>query len=429
MNDRRSAIAHTPDDMPAGTPDPATGSSNETTGGPARGEFLYFIVLVAATAIGPMSLHIYLPSLPAIQHYFAVSAGVAQLGFSLSLAAIAIATLAYGPLSDRYGRRPVLLVGLGLFLFGSAMCALAPSIGVLNIGRLLQAAGGAAGMTLTRAIVRDLYGREKAASVIGYLMVGMVLAPMFSPAIGGVLNDVFNWRANFAFVTLVGMIVTAAVFVRLQETNTKPASFEGVRAMLASFGYLIRKPMFRGFTFHGAFSIAMFFSILAGAPYVVVTVMGRPATEYGLYFIILPFAFMVGSLVAARISQRVGIERMVIGGATIAFIGSLLVLMSLAVWEWTPLALFAPAGLAAFGNGLSLPSSQAGALSVEPRLAGTASGLSGFLQMATAAAAAQIVGMIQNGTPYPTVGMMVAGSALALIAIVVPVWRARLVVV
>lgn len=410
-------------------PSPAEAPAQEPTGGPAAGpapkEFLFFVVLIAATAIGPMSLHIYLPSLPGIQSYFAVSAGVVQLGFSLSLVAIAVATLIYGPLSDRYGRRPVLLGGLGMFLVGSAMCALAPNIWVVNFGRLLQAAGGAAGMVLTRAIVRDLYAREKAASVLGYLTMGFVLAPMVSPAIGGVLNDTVGWRANFALVAVVGLIVTAAVALRLMETNARPIAYEGVRSMLASFALLWRMPMFRGYALFGAFSMAMFFSFLAGAPYVVVKVMGRPAAEYGFYFILLPLAFMTGSLVAARISQRVGVERMVVGGATVAVIGSLMVIASVTLWEWTPVAMFAPAAISAFGNGLSLPNAQAGAMSVEPRLAGTAAGFSGFLQMGTAAAAAQLVGMIQNGTPYPTIGIMAAGSLIAFIAIAAPVWRAR----
>lgn len=404
---------------------PAGVRAPESTGGRAPGEFVFFVVLVAATAIGPMSLQIYLPSLPAIQGYFAVSSGVAQLGFSLSLVAIAVATLIYGPVSDRYGRRPVLLVGLAIFLVGSTICAVAPNIWVVNFGRLFQAAGGAAGIVLTRAIVRDLYAREKAASVLGYLTMGFVVAPMVSPAIGGIINDAVGWRANFALVAVVGLIVTIAVAMRLTETNAKPIAYEGMRSMLASFVDLWRMPMFRGYSLFGAFSLAMFMSFLAGAPYVVVKVMGRPATEYGFYFILLPLAFMGGNLVAARISERVGVERMVVGGAVVAVIGTLMVIASVTLWEWTPLAMFAPATIAVFGNGLSMPNAQAGAISVEPRLAGTASGLSGFLQMAMAALAAQFVGMIQDGTPYPTVGVMGAVSILALVSIAVPAWRQR----
>ena len=165
----------------------------------------FMALLAAMSALAPMSLQIFVPALPAIQAHFAVSPGTAQLALSLSILANAIAALSYGPLSDRFGRRPVVLAGLVMFIAGSVLCALAPTIGVLIVGRIVQSGGGAAGMVIARAIVRDLYAREQAASMIAYLTMAMVVAPMLAPSVGALLLDLFDWRAIFVAVTGVGL--------------------------------------------------------------------------------------------------------------------------------------------------------------------------------------------------------------------------------
>ena len=166
--------------------------------------FRLIAVLVVATAIGPFAMQIYLPALPAIQAGFGVSAGTAQLAFSLSAFSIAISTLFYGPISDRVGRRPALIGGLIVFLAGSAMCAIAPTITILIVGRIVQAAGGSAGLVLTRAIVRDRFGLERSASLLAYITLAMVAAPMLAPALGGLLADVAGWRAIFGLGLVLG---------------------------------------------------------------------------------------------------------------------------------------------------------------------------------------------------------------------------------
>lgn len=391
----------------------------------AAGSTLFLALLVAVTALGPLSMQIFVPSLPAIQDDFGVAAGTAQLALSLSVFAIAVAMLGYGPLADRLGRRPAMIGGAAVFLIGSALCALAPTVPVLIVGRIIQAAGGAAGMVLARAMVRDLYDRDDSARVIAYLTMAMVVAPMVAPAIGGVLNDLFGWRAIFVFTGAVGVVVAVLVLARLPETRT--GSGRGFNP-LAGFGRLLRSPLFYGYALNSAFSIAIFFTFIAGMPYVMVRVLGRPATEYGLWFIVVSAAFMAGNFVTARIGHRFGVDRMIVIGSVLGLLGTLIAAGLVAAGIWTPGALFLPASLFAFANGLAQPNAMAAAVSVHPEIAGAAAGLSGFLQMATAAVASQTIGALQDGTPYPVVVQMVTMAALALAAIGLPLWlggRAR----
>ncbi|MEJ2119906.1 MAG: multidrug effflux MFS transporter [Alphaproteobacteria bacterium] len=387
-------------------------------------KFLLFL-LVALTALGPMSMQIFLPALPAIRSSYGVSAATAQMTLSVSMLAIALATLVYGPLSDRYGRRSMVILGLVFFLAGSALCAAAPDIWTLIVGRMLQGAGGASGMVLARAIVRDLYDRERSASIIAYLTTAMVLAPMVSPTIGGVLTDWASWRASFIFAGCVGVIVAALVLARMPETHTERDPIEGFKSFFGGFGRLLAQPIYCGYVLHAAFVLGVFFAFMSGAPYIMVDVMKRPATEYGLYFFMVSGGFMFGGLTAGRISARVGVDRMIVLGGMGSLAAAAISFAIMASGVWHPLALFGPAMFASYGAGISMPNAQAGAVSVDPKAAGAASGLAGFIQMLIGAGVAQAVGTIQNGTPYPMLGTMLTCSALALAAIVLPLWYHR----
>jgi DHA1 family bicyclomycin/chloramphenicol resistance-like MFS transporter len=375
-------------------------------------------LLAAITALAPFSLQIFLPALPAIQASFAVTPGIVQLALSLSIMANAVANLAYGPVSDRLGRRPVLLVGLAAFIAGSLGCALAPSIELLIGARIVQSIGGAAGMVLARAIVRDLYDRERSASIIAYLTMAMVVAPMLAPTIGAVLLDIASWRAIFYLLTGVGVALVWPILVTLAETRSAEARALG--GPFAGAGALLRSGLFWSYVLQSTFGISVFFAFISGAPYFMINVLGRSATEYGLWFILVSAAFMVGNLVAGRFSGRIGLDRMVLTGALLAVAGATLALMLLLGGAWTPLALFGPLMAVALGNGLSVPNAQAGAVSVNPLLAGTASGIAGFCQMFVAALVSQAVGMLQNGTPYPMAGFMAGCAALSLLGFVLP---------
>jgi DHA1 family bicyclomycin/chloramphenicol resistance-like MFS transporter len=375
-------------------------------------------LLAGITALAPFSLQIYLPALPAIQASFAVTPGIVQLTLSLSILANALANLAYGPLSDHFGRRPVLLVGLAAFIAGSLACALASSIELLIVARIVQSVGGAAGMVLARAIVRDLYDRERSASIIAYLTMAMVVAPMLAPTIGAVLLDVASWRAIFLVVTGVGVALIWPIVVTLAET--RPPEARRIGGPLSGAGALLRSGAFISYALQSTFGISIFFSFIAGAPYFMMDVLGRSATEYGLWFILVSAAFMAGNLVAGRFSARIGLDRMVLAGSVLGVAGAGVALTLLLAGYWMPLALFGPIMAVGLGNGFAVPNAQAGAVSVQPLLAGTASGIAGFVQMFVAALVSQAVGMLQDGTPYPMAAFMAGCAVLSLLGFVVP---------
>jgi DHA1 family bicyclomycin/chloramphenicol resistance-like MFS transporter len=351
----------------------------------------------------------FLPALPSIRVAFGVSAGVAQLSLSASMLAIAFATLAYGPLSDRYGRRPVLLVGQGIFLVGSAACALAPTIGALVFGRILQAVGACSGMVLARAIVRDAYPLERVTSVLAYFTLAMAAFPMFTPAIGGALIDFVHWRAVFVFSLAVGVLALVAVAFGVWETRPERASLPGTKNSSGTRAVL-RTRVFWAYAGIGAFGSASFFGFISGIPYLLIEVMGRPAREYGYYFVPLAGAFMLGSFAAARISARVGRDRMLLFSVLGIVISGVALLALHGLRISHPLALFAPGVLLTFAQGVAGPNAQSGAVSGDPAHVGTASGVFGFAQTLLAAVFAQAVGSFQDGSALPiSVCVLTAG--------------------
>jgi DHA1 family bicyclomycin/chloramphenicol resistance-like MFS transporter len=373
------------------------------------------VLLAVSSALGPAAMQILLPALPIIKDSFAVSTDVAQLTLSLSMLAIAIGTLTYGPLSDKYGRKPVMIAGLIITLVGSLLCLVANSITSLIIGRFIQAFGGAVGLVLARAIVRDVYGAEQAARVIATLVMVMVVIPMLSPALGGELMQLFGWHSVFVVIALLSTAIMITLSKSLPETLREPVPFEGVKAMLRTFITLLASRVFSGYAFCVTFVSVVFFSFISAAPEIMVSVLHRPATEYGYYFIMIPAGFMVGNYVARHFGGRMGMDRMIGLGASIALAGiSLAVALQLSGFQ-QPLALFAPISLAVFGNGITLPNAQAAAINEFPQFAGSASGLTGFLQMAFSAIAAQVVAMIFNGTIYPLLSLMFCASLISLL--------------
>jgi MFS transporter, DHA1 family, multidrug resistance protein len=379
--------------------------------------FWLIAILAAVTATGPFAMQIFLPALPAIQQSFSVSPGTAQLTLSASMVAIAVATLIYGPLSDRYGRRPVLLTGLAIFICGSFLCALAPDIDTLIAARIVQAAGGAAGMVLARAVVRDLYGPRRAASVIARLTMVMVVAPMVAPAIGGLIVDAADWRAIFGVVCIAGTVVSAAVLLMFGESHHPEHRMDSLAGMLRGFVQLLGSRRFLVLASYPAFSSTIFFAFISGAPYVMVVLLQRPATEYGLYFMLVAGGFMIGNFVSVRVSERSSTLRLMTIGMLLALIGVSATIAFVAFGMLHPLTLFLPMMLAQFGQGLGLPNAQAEVINVFPLRAGTASALTSFSQMMFAAVASQVVGILQNGTPWPLLLIMLVGVLGALTAV------------
>lgn len=351
-------------------------------------------LLMAMTAIGPAMLNVIVPALPGLVTRLGTDTGTVQLTISIYLLSFATAQLVLGPLSDRFGRRPVLLAGLALSVVASFAAITASSIGALIAVRIVQAFGASAGMVIGRAIIRDLYDRDRAAAMIGLVTTAMVLAPMVSPLIGGVLDTAFGWEAIFLFLAaLTGVVLIWATAV-LPETRevSAPLSLDNLwqewRALLGS-------ATFHGYVLCGALGSASFFTFIGGAPYVVVTLMGRSSAEFGVWFAIISLGYMLGNYITSRMAQRLGGHVMIVAGIALQIVGALMTITLLsAIPDGGPVVIFAPQFINSIGSGLVLPNAIAGAVSVRPHAAGAASGLAGFAQMGVGAAATQLVSIL-----------------------------------
>src|SRR5215208_2830936 len=371
-------------------------------------------LLIVIAAVSTLGINMYLPSMPGMARAFSVDFTTIQLTLSLYLAAMALGQLIIGPLSDRFGRRPVLLIGLTAFVAGSLICFLAQNVSFLIFGRVVQAMGGSAGITLSRAIVRDLYGRNQVASMIGYVTMGMAVAPMIAPTIGSVLDTYFGWRASFAFLIVFGGSALVFAVWQLYETNHSRGSADSVRELLRRYGSLFRSRLFWGYTLATSLVSAVFFAFLAGAPYVTIELMGRSPAEYGFYFAIVPSGYILGNFVTGRFAGRVGSNRMILAG-TLMVMASVAAMAAAFVTGFVlPAALFGPMFFIGAGNGLVLPSGIAGAVSVKPDVSGAAAGLSGSCQIGFGALVAPLIGATLDTTVWPLVAIMALCSLFAI---------------
>jgi len=356
---------------------------------------------MAMTAIGPATLNILVPALPHLTMLLAVDAGTVQLTLSLYLLSLAGAQLLLGPLSDRFGRRPVVLAGLALNVAASLTAIATVSIEALIVTRIVQAIGASTGIVIGRAIIRDLYERDRAAAMIGLVTTAMVVAPMIAPLIGGILDTAFGWESIFLFIALMSGAVLLWALPVLPETRPAgPVPASGL--MWQEWRVLLTSAKFHGYVLAGALGSASFFTLLGGAPYVVVTVMGHTSAEFGLWFAFSSLGYMSGNFTVSRLSQRYGIDGMIAAGIACELVGAALATALAGLPQAGPASVFMPQFAISYGNGLLLPTAIAGAVSIRPQAAGSASGMAGFTQMAVGAAATQVV----------TLALAGAGSAL-----------------
>jgi DHA1 family bicyclomycin/chloramphenicol resistance-like MFS transporter len=349
------------------------------------------VLLMAMTAIGPTSLNIVVPAVPSLSRRLASDLNTVQMTVSLFIVGLALAQLVHGPLSDRLGRRPVVLAGLVLMITASLAAIAATSVAGLIGARIVQAVGAATGIVIGRAVIRDLFERDRAAAMFGLVTTAMVIAPTFGPLIGGILDTLFGWEAIFVFMALAGLglvLWTAAVL-----PETRPVLPGG--GFLVHVKDLVGSRLFWGYVLCGAFGSGTFFAFLGGGPYVVVSMMGRTSAEYGVWFALSSAGYMAGNFAASRLSLRIGVDAMIRWGLLVEALGTAcsLVLTSFA-HELGPLIIFLPQLVIAIGNGLMLPNAIAGAVSIRPLAAGTASGLMGCVQMLAGAAFVQLGGAV-----------------------------------
>ena len=337
------------------------------------------LLLVLMTGAAPISLYMLVPALPVLATTFGRDISIAQMTVSLYMVGIACSQIIMGPLSDRFGRRPVLLAGLGLMVVASAACSFANSLPLLIAARFLQALGGATGMVVSRAIIRDLYSRERISSMISLVIAVMMIAQMLSPLTGGLLETAFGWRAIFYLITAASLTLTVMIAFALPETRRDRTEAGGFRG---DVGSLIRSRAFIGYVLCQVLASQIIFTFAGGGPYIVVTQMGRTSAEYGAWFATTGFAYLVGNLFCVRFAPRHSLEKLIWFGLALQLGGSLLNLgWSIAGINQVPSFLFITQMIVMIGNAFVMSNSAAGAISIRPEAAGTASGAMGFLQM------------------------------------------------
>ncbi len=377
--------------------------------------------LIAGSAIigsiGTFSLHVLLPALPAIADAMRVPAHAAQLLISLSILSIALGNLMVAPLSDRYGRRRTVLFSLGLFVLGSAAGIVAPTLDLLVLSRVLQAFGGGAAMSVMRATILDHFGPARAAAALAATATAILVAPMLAPTLGGLVLEWLDWRAVFALSGILGFVVFLFASRNLRDTRkADPLAGPSLRYW-SSFRRLLSSREYLAFLVFGSCMVSMIYTFVTGAPYVAIDVLGVSPARFGLLLFFPALASFAGFMVAARVTGRVGGQRMMRMGAMIAFVGTLSMAALALAGIWHPLAIFIPGMAIGFANAIAAPSSTIGAISREPAIAGAASGLLGFLQLVTAAASTQLVAALTGHSPVPLAVVLLGLCLVALLAL------------
>jgi DHA1 family bicyclomycin/chloramphenicol resistance-like MFS transporter len=345
------------------------------------------LLLVAMTGVAPISLYMLVPALPLLAKTFGRDISIAQMTVSLYMVGIACSQIIMGPLSDRFGRRPVLLAGLGLMVLASAACMFADTLPQLIAARFFQAMGGATGMVVSRAIIRDLYSRDRIGSMISLVIAVMMIAQMLSPLTGGLLEITFGWRSIFYLITAASLLITVTIALALPETRRNRAAGGGFRG---DVGSLVTSRAFVGYMLCMVLASQIIFAFAGGGPYIVVTQMGRSGAEYGAWFATTGFAYLVGNLFCVRFAPRHSLEKLIWFGLALQLGGSALNLIwSIAGINQAPSFLFGTQMIVMFANAFVMSNSAAGAISVRPDAAGTASGAMGFLQMGIGALVSQ----------------------------------------
>jgi DHA1 family bicyclomycin/chloramphenicol resistance-like MFS transporter len=350
-------------------------------------------LLTALVALGPLSTDLYLPSLPTLAEVFATDAARVQLTLSVYLAGFAVAQLAYGALSDRFGRRPVMLGGLVIYFVASLGCLFAASIEQLIAARFVQAIGACAGPVLGRAIVRDAWGPLEAARALAYISGAMALAPLVGPALGGVLTVTFGWQANFALLAIFSGLQVLAVWYWLGETNAHrdPAATQ-LASMAGNFRVLLADRQYVGCVLALGLSYSALFAFISGSSFLLIGTYGLSPAVYGLCFGLVVAGYIAGTQIAGRLVRRAGVDRLLLAGGWLgAAAGSAMLALRLGGVGHLA-AVLAPMFFVTVSVGLAMPSAAARALAPYPKMAGAASSLMGFLQMGLAALVGLVVG-------------------------------------
>ncbi len=380
--------------------------------------------LIFLAGISAMTMSVFLPSLPAMARTFGADYGVMQLSVSAYLGCTAFIQIIVGPISDRFGRRPVVLGALGIFVLASLGCYFAQNVETFLFFRMTQAAV-AVGMVLSRAIVRDMVPQEEAASMIGYVTMGMSLVPMIAPSIGGLLDTTFGWRSTFLFLALIGGALAWLCWADQGETAS--SANMTFKDQVAEMPELFGSPRFWGYVFAAAFSSGTFFAFLGGGPYVATEVYNQPVSMTGFYLGMPAIGYAVGNYMSGRYSVKMGINRMIVIGSVLQMCGLGISLLLNYLGFGSAWYFFGFVTFVGLGNGLVLPNANAGLLSVRPHLAGTASGVGGAIMIGGGAILAAVAGALLEGGngSFPLQWIMFLSSVAAFVSMLFVLHRAR----
>lgn len=357
--------------------------------------------------LSPLSTDMYLPAFPAMAEQFSASPGQLQLTLSLFLAGFALAQIIYGPISDRFGRKPVMIFGLLVFILSSIGCALSDSVQSLMLFRFLQALGGSAGPVLGRAMVRDIHSPESAGKVLSHIGSAMALAPAIAPIAGSYMTVSWGWASIFWFLVLFG--ATGVLLLQFKIAESLPEQFrkpKPVKVILSDYKGLLKDSRYLGYTLSCSFSFSGFICFLSVSSFVVIEYFQVAVKYFGLIFIFVVIGFLSGTLIGAKLSDRMGYAKLVASGSVVVMLAGALMFVG-SLYPVHLAVIIIPMMLYMLGVGLVMPHSMAGALAHYPQMAGSASGLYGFLQMTISGGVGVIVGHSYNGTPL-TMSMMIA---------------------
>ncbi|MCX7559117.1 multidrug effflux MFS transporter [Sulfitobacter sp. F26204] len=382
------------------------------------------LTLILLAGLSALVMNVFLPSLPQMTEYFGTTYATMQLSVPLYLLFSAVIQLFVGPISDNLGRRRVMIGGLLLFMLATLGCIMAPTASVFLAFRIAQAIIATA-MVLSRAVLRDLYTQDQAASKIGYVAMGMAVVPMIAPAIGGAMEQVFTWHATFWLMLIVATAILALVYFDMGET-AKPSN-QTLMGQFREYPELLRSPRFWGYALATAFCSGTFFAYLGGAPFVGSIVFGLDPFWLGLYFGAPAIGYFAGNWLTGAYATRFGVNAMILWGCIGTTAGSGLSLLAFLIGYGTPEIFFGMMTFIGLGNGLCIPNATAGMLSVRPHLAGTASGLGGAIMIGGGAALAVLAGLLltpETGA-YPLILLMLASAIAGMLSILLVIRRER----
>jgi DHA1 family bicyclomycin/chloramphenicol resistance-like MFS transporter len=374
------------------------------------------IVLAAIACSGTLAMHMFVPALPAVVRELDTTPAAAQLTLTVYLIGIAAGQLIYGPLSDRFGRRPVLIASLAVFFVASLMAAFAPDIQWLIVARIAQALGACGGLVLGRAMARDGATPEQAARQLALLVMVMTASPAIAPLLGSTVTTILGWRGIFGLLGATAAALLLLTVISLPETSHERAPLPDARALFGVYRRLLQRPDFRAYAIGGAGMSTSIYAFLSASPFLFTELLHRPASEVGLYYMAVVAGITLGSWLASRLTVRLGIRGLLHAGAGLGMAGAG-GLVALGLFHSLTVAdVLVPMSLFALGAGITSPVATSRAISVDPQRIGAAAGLYGCLQMAFGALCTLLAGLWHDGSALPVAVILLASASVAQIA-------------